>query len=370
MKSAIILGGGVSGCAAARELSDMGFDVTLVEKEGFLGGGCHTFFWGGHPYTEGPRPLHVVNDRIFNYINDIVPMRTFPLLLDTYIEKDRAFYSFPIHWDDIQIMPDKDKILKELDELPENKEADNIEDAWLNAVGPTLYEKYSKTYTQKMWEVESNKVFKDASLSFKGSPIQYGDRTVELVKGKPVHAYPIEETGYNRFFDHCVKDVRVLLNSEVKHVDLEKREVHLFDGTVLKGDIIVSTLPIDWLMDYSYGELRFIGREFIPIVLPVEHAFPPNIHFVHYPNTEKYLRIVEYKNITLHESPDTLLVMEIPSHRNKLYPYDISSEIEKADKYLNDLPQNSYSIGRLGTYRYLNIGECFEGVWELTDKLK
>lgn len=369
MKSAIILGGGVSGCAAARELSGLGFEVVLIEKESYLGGGCHTFFWGGHPYTEGPRPLHVVSDRIFNYINDIVPMRTFPVLLNTYIERDKAFYSFPIHWDDIQIMPDKDKILKELDNLPENKEADNIEDAWLNAVGPTLYEKYSKNYTKKMWEVESNRVFKDASLSFKGSPIQYGDRAVELIKGKKTQAYPIEETGYNRFFEYCVKDCEVLLNTEVKRVDMEKKEVHIPDG-VIKYDVLVSTIAIDELMDYKYGELRYIGRDFIPIVLPVEHAFPPELHYVHYPNSERYLRIVEYKNITMHKSNDTLLVMELPSHNNKLYPYDISSEIEKSKRYLQDLPDSVFAIGRLGTYRYITIGECFEDAWELSEKLK
>ena len=138
MKSkVIILGAGLTGCAAARECSMKGYDVTIVEKNAFLGGGCHTFFWGGHPYTEGPRQLFVANDRIFNYINDIVPMKYFSAYYDTYIEKDRSFYSFPIHWDDIQLMPDKDKILKELSELPEVNNATNLEDGWINAVGPT-----------------------------------------------------------------------------------------------------------------------------------------------------------------------------------------------------------------------------------------
>lgn len=216
--------GGVTGCAAARELTKKGYEVTLIEKNPYLGGGCHTFFWGGHPYTEGPRPLSVVSDEIFNYINDIVPMRLFPLYLDTYIERDKSFYTFPIHWDDIQTMPDKEQILKELDELPEKNDATNLEDGWLNAIGPTLYSKYIKTYTEKMWQVESNKVFQDFSWSVKGSPIQRGDRVVELTKGKPMHAYPIEETGYNRFFEYCVKDSTVILGKEITRVEAEKKE--------------------------------------------------------------------------------------------------------------------------------------------------
>ena len=364
----LVLGGGVSGCSATRELTARGYEVTLIERNNYLGGGCHTFFWGGHPYTEGPRPFSVTGDKIFDYINEIVPMRTFHLYLDTYIERDRAFYSFPIHWDDIQSMPDKDKILKELDERPKVNDADNLEDGWINAVGYTLYDKYVKTYTEKMWEVESNKVFPDFSWSVKGNPIQSGSRVVELAKGCPMHAYPIEETGYNRFFDYCVKDAKVILGKEIKSVDLEKKTV-IIDDEKLSADIIVSTISLDDLMDNAYGRLRYMGRDFYPIVLPVEHIFRDRHHFIHYPNVEKYTRIVEYKNLTQHKSKDTLLVMEVPSHSNKLYAYKIESEQAKAKKYLDNLPDGVFAIGRLGTYQYLCIGQCFEMAWELMKKL-
>lgn len=367
-KTAIVLGGGVTGCAVARELTARKWEVTLLEKNSYLGGGCHTFFWGGHPYTEGPRPFHVENDKIFNYINDIVPMRLFPLLLDTYIERDRAFYSFPIHMDDVKNMPDYDKIQKELDNCPKQNNATNLEDGWINAVGPTLYDKYVKTYTQKMWEIDDNKKFDDYSWTVKGRPIQEGDRTVELAVGKPMHAYPIEETGYNRFFDYCVRNAKVILNSEVTRFDLTNKRVWI-GGEEFSADIIVSTIAIDDLMDNAFGELKYMGRDFYPIVLPVEYAFRDKHHFIHYPNTEKYTRIVEYKSITGHKSSDTLLVVEIPSHSNKLYSYKIKSETDKAQKYLDSLPDGVYAVGRLGTYQYLNIGQCFEAVWKLMERL-
>ena len=364
----IILGGGVTGCTAARELTQKGYEVILIEKNSYLGGGCHTFFWGGHPYTEGPRPLHVSNEKIYHYINDIVPLRDFPLFLDTYIEKDQNFYSYPIHWDDIQTMPDKKQILKELDELPNINTATNLEDGWINAVGPTLYSKYVKTYTEKMWQVESNKVFNGFDWTVKGKAIQQGDRTVELEDGKPMHAYPIEETGYNRFFNFCVMDATVILGKEIRKVDLEKKIVYL-DDEKIQADMIVSTIALDDLMENAYGELRYMGRDFYPIVLPVEHVFRDNHHFIHYPNEEKYTRIVEYKNLTQHQSRDTLIVMEVPSHSNKLYSYNIKSELDKAIKYRSSLPENVYSLGRLGTYQYLNIGQCFEMVWEFVKNM-
>lgn len=367
---AVILGGGVSGCVVANELDKKGIETTIIEKNSYLGGGCRTFFYGGHPYTEGPRPLTVHDEKGFNYINSIVKLRTFPLILDSYNEKDQQFYGYPIHWDDIQIMPDRDKILQELEDRPKVNTATNLEDGWINAVGPTLYKKYVKTYTEKMWGVESNKVFEDFSWTVKGSPIQRGDRVCRLgaESESQLHAYPIEETGYNRFFDYCTRNSKVYLDTVIEKVELEKKEVHIA-GEILKGDIIVSTIALDDLMENCYGALRYMGREFHKIVLPVEHVFKERHHFIHYPNDESFTRIVEYKNLTGHKADSTLLVMEIPSHSNKLYSYNIKSEQDKASKYINSLPNKVYTIGRLGTYKYLNINQCIDSACILAESI-
>lgn len=364
MKKVIILGAGVTGCVMTNELVKKGYQVILLEKNSYLGGGCHTFFKGGHPYTEGPRPLSIVSEKIFDYINTYVPLRRFKLYVDTYIEQDQAFYSFPIHWDDIMAMPDRDKIEKELKKRPQVNDAVNFEDGWINAVGETLYQKYVKTYTKKMWNIESNKEFEDYTWSLKGSPIQYGDR-VALEKGSGMYAYPIKESGYNYFFEKCVENAEVHLNTEVKYVDLEQRKIYL-DSEVLTADIIISTIALDDLMEGMFGQLKYRGRDFYPIVLPVEHIFRNGHHFMGYPNDEKYIRIVEYKNLTNHKSEDTLIVVEVPSDNGKLYVYDhMAKERERADRYKKALPHNVYSIGRLGAYQYLTIGGCIEMVWEL-----
>ncbi len=57
-----------------------------------------------------------------------------------------------------------------------------------------LYGKYIKTYTEKMWEVDSDKVFENFSWSVKGSPIQYGDRMCYLASEteSQLYALPIQ----------------------------------------------------------------------------------------------------------------------------------------------------------------------------------
>ena len=69
MKKAVILGAELSGCVAANELKRRGIETTVIERNAYLGGGCHTFFYGGHPYTEGSRPLAIKDGKAFHYID-------------------------------------------------------------------------------------------------------------------------------------------------------------------------------------------------------------------------------------------------------------------------------------------------------------
>ena len=43
--------------------------------------------------------------------------------------------------------------------------------------------------------------------------------------------------------------------------------------------------------------------------------------------------------------------------KNKLYPTMIKKEVELAEKYLKALPDKILSVGRMGTYRYVDIDD-------------
>lgn len=372
MKKVVVLGGGFTGCVLANELTKKNYQVTLIEKEEYLGGGCRTFFYGGHPYTNGPRPLTFEYgtaeeyEKVSSYIGEIVPMRKIELLMDTYIERDSSFYTYPIHEDDIKRMPDREKIYEELANRPKNSQFANFEEGWINSVGETLYDKYVKNYTQKMWGVKDNSIFNDYNWSVKKTPtakdpIRKGSHVAELA------SYPIESTGFNKFFDYCVRDTDVRLGCEVEHVDLDKKEVHV-KGEVISADIIISTIGIDDLFGNCYGELAYMGRDFIKLVLPVEHVFKDNHSFLYYPNSEPFTRVVEYKNLTQHKSDSTLIILEVPSHSNKLYVYNTIEQKNLFAKYQAELPEDVYSIGRLGTYSYASITECILNVWKLMER--
>ena len=78
----------------------------------------------------------------------------------TYIESDNEFYNYPLHYDDVKKMPDKKKILNELNQKKniKLKNSKNIEEYWIASVGKTLYKKFIESYNKKMWMVDDNRV--------------------------------------------------------------------------------------------------------------------------------------------------------------------------------------------------------------------
>ena len=332
--------------------------VTIIEKSKIFGGGVRTFFHGGHPYTYGPR--HFIgpekNMPAFEFLNKIVPMRHLKKFNLSYQQKDDFFANYPMHIDDIKKLSDSKKIFSELDNLPKETKAKNFEEFWIGRVGQTLYERFNKFYNLKAWQIKSNTEMDygfEATVKLK--PLETGPRN-EFHTGY-INAYPTNKDGYNKFFDVSLDGCEILLGKEIKSVDQDKLSVH-FDDEQLKADLIISTISPDFLFNYCWGELAYVGRDFYKIVLPIKQALPDDVYFIYYPNeNEQQTRVTEFKKFTLHESNNTLITLEVPSMKNKLYPTMIKSQVYLADKYLESLPEKIMSVGRMGTYRYVDIDD-------------
>jgi UDP-galactopyranose mutase len=355
MKQAIILGGGFAGCVWAHLLGHKGWKVDLYEAAPHLGGGCRTHWYGGHPYTLGPRHLFTPYQRVFEFFEERLPQRRLDHYLLTYVERDHAFYSYPMHSDDVARMPDAAQVREELAHLPDPATATNFEACWLAKVGPTLYNKFVKNYSRKMWQIESNTVLTDFKFDGKGIGLRTG---THQVRPDLFVSYPHHPTGWNPFFDEVTvrtPGVTIHLNTPIAEIDGDRARVRL-GGDWRTADLVVSSLSPDDLFQRRYGELQYIGRDFMKLVLPIEHAIPDPTYFLHYANDEPFTRVVEYKKLTGHRAPDTLLGIEIPSKNNKLYPYPVKEQQDLAARYFADLPANLLSVGRMGNYRYFDIG--------------
>jgi UDP-galactopyranose mutase len=355
MKKAVIIGAGFAGCIYGMMLKEKGWHVTVVEKDGVIGGGVRTFFHGGHPYTFGPRHFLSPFPETYEFIKKYLEMRDLHKINYTYMERDQRFYTYPIHDDDIDDQPEGKRIRKELSELSDESEATNFEEFWKGRVGPTLYEKFVKHYNKKAWMLDSNN---ELDLGYEGTvkkiPLETGDRTE--FKGW-ANAYPVALDGYNSFLEGCLEGCDVRLNSTIEAFDVDRKGVRV-NGEWVEGDMLISSVSPDILFDNHFGPLRYVGREFHKFVLPIERVFPKDVYFLYYPNAnEQHTRIVEYKTLTGYDSPHTLLGMEVPSMKNRLYPMMIKSEVERAQKYLAMLPDDVYSVGRMGIYKYVDMDD-------------
>jgi UDP-galactopyranose mutase len=367
-KVAIIIGGGVAGCTSAFELNKLGYETIIVEKGEYLGAGVRTFWFGGHPYTFGPRHFLTHNDEVYNYMDAICPLR---LCSEhefiTYVEQDDAFYNYPIHEDDIKMMPDRVKIENERLLCRGVENAKDLETYWIQSVGNTLYSKMIKKYNHKMWLTDDNTKINTFNWSPKGATIKSGPRAAwNLAKS----AYPYAEDGYNKYFDVTTKDSKVLLNTTVERYDLGRKYV-IINGEIIKFDFLINTISPDEMFGKCFGELRYIGRDFHKIVIPNEFVFPENVYFTYYANDEKFTRLVEYKKFTHHKSKNSLIGMEIPSLNGKHYPLPYLEDQYLASRYFSEMPEYVFSLGRAGSYRYgLDIDDCIEQALDLVKLIK
>ena len=369
MKTALVIGGGFAGCASTHQLLLMGgWDVTLVEAAPFLGAGVRTSWYGGHPYTFGPRHFLTQNESVYNYLDTYCPLRRcFSHEFWTYVEADSAFYSFPIHRDDIERMPDRDLINAQLAPGPNVAEARNLEDYWIGSVGRRLYEKFIEKYSQKMWLVDDNRQIDTFGWSPKGVAIKDGARAAWDIA---MSAYPHAPDGYNRYFDVSTEGATVLLGTKIERYDIPNRTVWIA-GQKREFDLIVSTISPDQLFDDCYGKLPYIGRDFHKIVFPSEFVFPENVVFLYYANDEHFTRLVEYKKFTQHKSPTTLIGLEIPSMNGRYYPLPMKWALAQADRYFDQMPAGVFSLGRHGSYRYaVDIDDCIEQAMAMAEQVR
>jgi UDP-galactopyranose mutase len=362
MKIAII-GGGFAGCASAELLSSFkDLKITLIEKSSFLGAGVRTFFYGGHPYTYGPRHFLTQKIETYEYLKKFLDLRSCNYhQFKSYVETDNKFYNYPINMTDIDVMPDKKKIFNELKKIKKEINPKNLEEFWIRSIGKILFNKIIDKYNKKMWLVDSCSKIDTFKWSPKGYTIKEGKKAAF---DNWISMYPSENDGYNSFFDNILKkkNIKFYFNTSVVSVDTKKKTIYLNKKLKIKFDILINTISPDEMFNKKFGELGFIGRDLHKIVFPTENVFPKNVFFLYYPNDEKFTRLVEYKKFTQHKSKTSLIGMEVPSMNGRFYPLPFKSEQKKAKKYFDLMPKDFYSIGRAGTYRYeVDIDDC---IWQ------
>jgi UDP-galactopyranose mutase len=383
-KKALIIGGGFGGCTASYCLKQKGWEITLVHPSSTLGGGVRTNLYAGHPVTFGPRHFLTHNEQVYDFLASRLNLRRcqeHEFL--TFVGSDNQFYSYPIHEDDIPRMPEASNILEEISALEtsfrtakyslttgndeQQAKATDYEDFWQKSVGNTLYDKFIRRYTQKMWQIDDNTMIDDFSWSPKGVALKRGPRAGW---DTAISAYPTAFDGYNSYFDKAQELADTFYKGTVSHVK-PNTLCALIDGEHYTYDLIINTAPLDDIYNRAFGELRYVGRRVEYVVLPVEYALPPSVYFAYYSGDEPYTRVVEYKKFTKYECSNTVISMEYPVlGAGKYYPMPIEADRQQHSRYASLAHQRFFNVGRIARYNYrYDIDDAIEQVLDIADRI-
>ena len=358
MRKILVIGAGFSGAVIARELAEAGCQVEVVDAREHVGGNCHTErdkATGIMVHAYGPHIFHTDNEMVWNYVQRFDRFIPYINRVKTVV-KDRV-YSLPINlhtinqFFDVALRPDEARVL--IQEKADNsiEEPKSFEEQALKFVGSELYEAFFKGYTLKQWGTDPKNlpasILKRLPLRFNYDDNYFNHR----FQGIPEHVYTyiIQKILHHPNIYVCLglklTRAEVLKRSDIQHVFYSGPIDAWFDYA--KGRLGYRTLDFERHEaegDYQGGAVVNYGDQDVPFTRISEHK--------HFAPWESHERTVYFKEFS----------RACGEHDIPYYPIRLANEMTILDEYaeLTKKEKSVTFIGRLGTYRYLDMDASIE----------
>lgn len=379
MFDSVIIGAGVAGCVAARELAEAGREVLVLEQREHIGGNCYDELdeHGILIHKYGPHIFHTREPRAYDYLSRFTKWYAFGH--EVVANVHGTLIPVPFNLNTLHMVYDKEKA----DELEKKLiEAFGMEsrvpilklrqhsDPDIRQIADYVYENIFLHYTMKQWGQTPEEI--DPAVTERVPVlISYDNRYFQ----EPYQGMPLD--GYTPMFkamlDH--PGIRVMTGVDARtRLSFEGEQV-FFDGKAFEGEVIY-TGPLDELFDCRFGRLPYRSLHFDFEYLEQEDYQGHSV--VNYTVSEDFTRITEFKYLTGQKAPGTTIVREYPfaytGAKGEIPYYSIANEenqkLYKRYKELLDKIPNVYVLGRLAEYKYYNIDAMVLRALMLTDRLK
>jgi UDP-galactopyranose mutase len=350
MKSIAVVGSGFSGAVIARELAEAGFKVTVFDERDHVAGNCHTERdpkTGILVHVYGPHIFHTSDEYVWKYMQNFDEM--VPFINRVKTQYNKQVYPLPINLMTINSFFKKNlnptQAIEFMNDIS-SKDISvprNFEEQALKYVGHEMYEAFFKGYTEKQWGVNPKEL--PASI-LKRLPIRFNyDDNYYSSKYQG-----IPRNGYTYIINKILNHKNIHLNLCSKFLRSQR---HIYDHVFYSG-------PIDGWFEFKLGSLRYRTLDFVK-----------ERHFGDYQGTAvmnygdreiPYTRISEHKHFApWEEHSDTIIYKEYSRSCEitdiPYYPVRLLEDKALLQKYVA-LVQNEANVtfvGRLGTYRYLDM---------------
>lgn len=350
-----IAGAGLSGAVIANELAKNGYQVHIFDPRDHIGGNCFSYrdqTTGVMVHKYGPHIFHTNNERVWNYVNNILEFK--PYINRVKAHTNGEVFSLPINLHTInqffkkQLSPSLAKDFIEQQSESSIKEAHSFEEQALKFIGKPLYEAFFKEYTLKQWGRSPSEL--PASI-LKRLPVRfnYDDNYFN-------HCYQgIPRDGYTPLIEKLLNHKNITIHLGKK---LERNEIINYKHVFFSG-------KIDEYFGYQYGTLSYRTLDFIPIRIKGDYQGAAVINYCD--NVEKFTRISEHKHFAPWEShEDSICFKEYSREADKndipYYPVRLVNDSDILSSYVSlaEKEDGVTFVGRLGTYRYLDMDVTIE----------
>ncbi len=344
-----IAGAGFSGAVIARELAEAGHDISVVDARDHIGGNSHTQrnADGVMVHVYGPHIFHTQHQNVWDYINRFGVMMPYNHRVKA-LAKGSA-YSLPVNLLTINQFFNKTFSPAEAEAFVHSIADTTIttpitfEDQALRFVGRDLYEAFFKGYTKKQWGVDPTEL------------------PASILARLPVR-FNYEDSYFNHPYQAIARDgyteiIAAILDHPRIKVELGKSLSRADAGSF---DHMFWTGPIDSYFDYEHGRLGYRTLDFESEVHDGDYQGCPVLNYCD--EDVPFTRITEHKHFAPWESHDRTVIYrefsrlcgekDIP-----YYPIRLVKEKEQLGQYveLARREANATFVGRLGTYRYLDM---------------
>lgn len=350
MGNICIVGAGFSGAVIARRLADKGHSLAVFDSRQHVAGNCYSQRDKDtqimvHQY--GPHIFHTDNEEVWNFVNAFDEF--LPYTNRVKAQSGGQIYSLPVNLLTINQFFNKTMSPSEAQTFVQSKADQSIqepvsfEDQALKFVGPELYKAFFLGYTKKQWGLDPKKL--PASI-LKRLPLRfnYDDNYFNhKYQGMPKNGYtPIVE----KILDH--KNITVTLNKAIRTSELGE-----FDHVFWSG-------PIDAYFDHKFGRLGYRTLDFVEEKHTGDYQ---GCAVMNYCDEEvPFTRISEHKHFAPWESHEKTIVFKEYSRECRpedvpYYPIRLIDEQKMLTSYEEEASKekNVTFVGRLGTYRYLDM---------------
>lgn len=346
----LLVGAGLSGAVIGRELAEAGHDCRIIDSRPHIAGNCHTERDGDtgvmmHVY--GPHIFHTDDEDVWDYVNRFARFLPFQNRVKTTAQGQ--VYSLPINLLTINqffgttLRPDEARAF--IKEKADTSIADpqTFEEQALRFVGPELYEAFFKGYTEKQWGCSPTEL--PASI-LKRLPVRFNyddNYFFHRFQGIPQDGYTAMVAA---ILDHT--RITVELNTDY-HPDMAADTDHVFWSG-----------PLDGYFDYRLGRLGYRTLDFERFTDEGDYQ---GCAVMNYGDRDvPYTRITEHKHFSPWEShAGTVCYREYSREAEPgdtpYYPIRLVQEKALLEQYVELARATSgvTFVGRLGTYRYLDM---------------